>query len=270
MRGSFFAQALCGAASVTALAVPGQVQETAELVDLSIFQPHPFPLTSPAAAAAMAGKDNAASTPATAHPLNSPHVNAASSGSCTNPAVHYEWRDLTPVHRSEYIAASKCLFGKPSKSGLAGARNRYEDLQAVHQHMTKTIHGVGQFLPWHRYFMHAHEYLLRTECGYTGPMTWWDETKDAGHFSTAPMFTSAYFGSAPVKTSSGQGTCITNGAFANTELYIGPGQTVNSEHCLSRAVNEGLSKDITMSFVNSCNSHENFTDMWKCSYTGYV
>lgn len=26
----------------------------------------------------------------------------------------------------------------------------------------------GQFLPWHRYYMYLHEYLLRTECNYTG------------------------------------------------------------------------------------------------------
>jgi hypothetical protein len=26
----------------------------------------------------------------------------------------------------------------------------------------------GQFLPWHRYYMHIYETLLRDECGYTG------------------------------------------------------------------------------------------------------
>jgi tyrosinase len=30
------------------------------------------------------------------------------------------------------------------------------------------VHGVAQFLPWHRYFIHVYETALKTKCGYTG------------------------------------------------------------------------------------------------------
>ena len=92
----------------------------------------------------------------------------------------------------------------------AGAKSRYDDLVAVHFQMTETIHGVAQFLLWHRYYLHLFEDLLRSEGGLTGPLPWWDETRDAGHFSKAPMFTSEYIGSAPL-ANNGQGFCVTDG-----------------------------------------------------------
>jgi Common central domain of tyrosinase len=125
---------------------------------------------------------------------------------CSNPPKRVEWRNMQESDRQAYLNAEKCLFSQQGQTGLPGATNRNQDLAAVHQNMTDTIHGVGQFLPWHRYMLYAHEYLLRTECGYSGPMTWWDETKDAGNFANAPLFTSEYFGSAPTTNE-----CITDG-----------------------------------------------------------
>lgn len=49
-----------------------------------------------------------------------------------------------------------------------GAKSRYDDFVAVHINFTLTIHGTGNFLGWHRYFVHAYEQALRNECGYTG------------------------------------------------------------------------------------------------------
>ena len=40
--------------------------------------------------------------------------------------------------------------------GDVGARTRWDDLVAVHFKMTGTIHGVAQFLQWHRYYVHVH------------------------------------------------------------------------------------------------------------------
>jgi tyrosinase len=74
-----------------------------------------------------------------------------------------------------------------------------------------TIHMVGQFLPWHRYYLSVFESVLREECGYTGPMTWWDETRDAGDFEASGLFVAEYFGDAPVKTAAGQGACVSTG-----------------------------------------------------------
>lgn len=282
MRASFLAQALCGAASVSAVAVPNKVIEArsdASHVPLSAFSTHTFPLLNPNVALAQAGENNTANPPV-ALPLQSsgaspkialatPSTKATAASTCTNPSIHYEWRDMSSAHKAAYIKAEVCLHNAPSKLKKNGAKSRYEDLAYVHQQLSATIHNVGIFLPWHRYYMHAHETLLRNECGYTGPMPWWDETKDAGKFHSAPVFTEAYFGHGVLK-SGNSGTCITSGAFKNTNLYIGPGQAANNKHCLSRAVDESLSAVITTSFVNSCNSHDNFTDMWKCSFTGYV
>lgn len=55
----------------------------------------------------------------------------------------------------------------------------------------------------------------------------------SSHLSS--LFTNDYFGSLP-GTTSGTGTCITNGQFANMTCHIGPGSS-NVPHCLSRAVN---------------------------------
>jgi tyrosinase len=71
--------------------------------------------------------------------------------------------------RKSYIKAVKCMFSSPSKSDPAkvpGARNRYDDFVAQHINQTMSIHGTGNFLTWHRYFVWGYEKALREECGY--------------------------------------------------------------------------------------------------------
>jgi len=292
MRTTFLAQLLCGAVGLTSVQAGVIEKRDGPTIDLTPFHTHTFPRLTPEQAkdpdainkiheAEIAkktwiqphekGSAKVAQAIHESFAVGEPKANVesfAAATTCTTPAVHFEWRALTDAHKQQYIAANKCLFGKPSRSGLANAKNRWDDLVAVHQHLSSVIHGVGQFLPWHRYYLKVFETLLRNECGYTGPMTWWDETKDAGNFHNAVLFTNtAYFGHAVLKTASGQGTCITSGAFANTVLDIGPGQG-NGAHCLSRAVDESLSAAITQSFVNQCNSYSNYTDMWKCNFYG--
>ncbi|KAL7275944.1 hypothetical protein RUND412_001101 [Rhizina undulata] len=58
----------------------------------------------------------------------------------------------------------------------------YDDLVGVHQMQASWVHNGGWFLPFHRYYMQTHEYLLRTECVYKGTQPYWDESRDAGHF----------------------------------------------------------------------------------------
>jgi Common central domain of tyrosinase len=132
---------------------------------------------------------------------------AAPAGSCASLQTHYEWNNLTPQHKTQFLSAIKCLYTKPPRSGLPGVQNRWDDLAAIHQHMSPIIHNVGQFLPWHRYFLKIFENELRGTCGYTGPMTWWDETKDAGHFQSSPLATQQYFGHLP----DGPAVCIISG-----------------------------------------------------------
>ena len=84
---------------------------------------------------------------------------------------------------------------KPSKQHLRGSRTIFDDFQSAHALKTEIAHFVvcfrtstevpmraerasyltlptfptikGQFLPFHRLFLHAHEKALETECGYT-------------------------------------------------------------------------------------------------------
>lgn len=72
--------------------------------------------------------------------------------------------------RRDYVRSVQCLFGSPSKLTQSGwaTKTRYDDFVAVHVNMTRTIHNTGNFLGWHRYYVHAYETALRDECGYQG------------------------------------------------------------------------------------------------------
>ncbi|ETS85044.1 hypothetical protein PFICI_03069 [Pestalotiopsis fici W106-1] len=195
---------------------------------------------------------------------NATAVKAAAAGNCTSPATRVEWRSLSDADKLAFVGAIKCLMNLPPSGAYssAGSTSRYEDLVAVHSIMTDSIHMVAQFLPWHRYYVHVFESMLRDECSYAGPMTWWNEPLDAGHFSTSPVFGADTFGSAPLKTSDNQGTCIDDGAFSNLTLHIG------GERCLSRAVDETATTQCSTDFVNSCNSNNKYSDMESCSEFG--
>lgn len=53
-----------------------------------------------------------------------------------------EWTNMKPCEKRAYFDAEKCLWALDSTSGLAGATTRYEDLVALHQTLTPTIHAV--------------------------------------------------------------------------------------------------------------------------------
>ncbi|KAF3008595.1 hypothetical protein E8E13_007659 [Curvularia kusanoi] len=92
---------------------------------------------------------------------------------CTleNAAVRREWSFLTKAEKLNYLEA-------------AGAKSRYDDFVVTHILQTLNIHGTGNFLAWHRYYIWAYEQALRNECGYQGyqpyySWPWWanDPTK---------------------------------------------------------------------------------------------
>lgn len=168
----------------------------ADAANLGVFQPAPDNAT---AKASSGGKTTSGA-----------HSDFGAAATCTNPAIRVEWRSMTEDDKSSFISAIKCLLNIPSAgSQYPGSQSRYEDLVSVHQQMTNDIHMVGQFLPWHRYYLSIYESMLRQECQYGGAMPWWDETKDAGNFAASPLFTDEYFGVIPMKTQDGQGTCVT-------------------------------------------------------------
>jgi len=187
-------------------------------------------------------------------------------GTCTEPAIHVEWRDMSDDDKNSFVGAVKCLLGKPSAgTQYSGSQSRYEDLVSVHQQMTGSIHMVGQFLPWHRYYLSIYESILREECQYGGPMPWWDESKDATDFTVSPLFTDQWFGPIPVKGPSGEETCLGTG-FPIT-LHIGPGSSL-TDRCLSRALDSSLTSQCTADFANYCNSYTDYASMESCTEEG--
>jgi tyrosinase len=75
---------------------------------------------------------------------------------------------LTNAEKKAYLDAELCLMNTPAELDLRGARTVFDELQSIHVNIAQIAHFVGAFLPFHRYFMWAHEYKLETVCGYTG------------------------------------------------------------------------------------------------------
>lgn len=194
-------------------------------------------------------------------------ASAASAACSSNPSVRYEWRDYPDTDRVAFIAAIKCLMGKPPSGKFAPATNRYEDLARLHQQFMPNIHGNAKFLIWHRYYVWTFEQVLRKECGFNRNMPWWDETKDAGKFSQSSMFTDSRFFGSMTGNANGSPKCVTGGAFSGMTCHIGPGNS-NQNHCLSRAGDGSLTSQVNQNFVNTCNARTSYADMASCSEYG--
>ncbi|RYP01453.1 hypothetical protein DL763_000116 [Monosporascus cannonballus] len=200
-------------------------------------------------------------------PTNPPANGTENTVGCTNPEVLVEWRNMKTADKKSFVTAIRCLMDKPP-TGLTGvAKSRYEELVWAHQTQASNIHMSSIFLPWHRYYTNVFHRLLREECGYTAPIPWWDETKDTGNFAASGLFTADYFGSMPEVTRTGMGTCITDGAFADKRLNIGPGFS-NRDHCLSRGEDRSMTRHVSKAYVDTCVSRTAYDDMRTCVESG--
>ncbi|KAK8037835.1 Di-copper centre-containing protein [Apiospora marii] len=101
-----------------------------------------------------------------------------------------DWEHMSVPMRASYVQAVQCLFDSPSKLTQYGwpTKSRYDDFVAVHVNMTTTIHNTGNFLGWHRYFVHAYETILRDECGYTGYAPYWNWFAHRDDVTKSPVF----------------------------------------------------------------------------------
>lgn len=102
------------------------------------------------------------------------------STSCTAETmrVRKEWRNMSPAEKTAFLTAETCLMALPAQTTLDGVTSRWSDLQSLHRALQNTtidgvyvedvIHNVGQFLPWHRLFMHAHEHGKSSLLGVSG------------------------------------------------------------------------------------------------------
>lgn len=158
---------------------------------------------------------------------------------------------------------------KPSSntSRFPGSRSLYEDLSSLHQQVAPQFHQSGKFLVFHRFYLSVFERLLRNQCAYNGPMIWWDETKDAGNFAKAPMFTKRWFGEMPAAIN-GRGVCIESG-FGSYEPNIGPSSAINNPHCLSRALDDKVTTNCGKRAVDSCRNAKNYDTFRQCAEMTY-
>jgi tyrosinase len=138
---------------------------------------------------------------------------------------------------------------KLPKAQYPGANSRYDDFVIVHMNQTLSIHGTGNFLVWHRYYVWAWENVMRTECGYKGTQPYWDYGRWADDPLSSPIFdgsdTSMGGNGAAVQRTGGAagggggfgfgfgggaggappgtgGGCISTGPFKNMTVYLGP------------------------------------------------
>ncbi|KAF8710644.1 Common central domain of tyrosinase, partial [Rhizoctonia solani] len=129
---------------------------------------------------------------------------------CASPVTYVEWRSLPQAQRNSFHNAVKCL-------------------------RTKGVHYVANFLPWHRWFLHLRRLDL-ADCGYTGPVPYWDWTIDSGKLATSDIWD-------PVSGFGGNGNsrtrCVENGPYASPGFQL----TYPSRHCLARRFNNGNIRD---------------------------
>ncbi|KAI2627026.1 Di-copper centre-containing protein [Hypomontagnella submonticulosa] len=179
---------------------------------------------------------------------------------CTVRSQRVPWTNLTRSEKLEYIDGDLCLMSTPAKSGIPGAKTRWDELQYAHIVQTEYVHGVGAFLPFHRYFVTVHEHLLRTECNYTGPLPYWDEPSDVGNINGSAIFdVEVGFGG----NGTGAKSCIVDGPFANLTLRFKEDMTV-SNYCISRYLNDRAFSAAAQEFVDMCLEREKYTDAWNC------
>ncbi|KAF4548008.1 Tyrosinase-like protein 4 [Elsinoe fawcettii] len=155
-----------------------------------------------------------------------------------------EWHTLSSSDKKAYLNAVKCLMKKPSRmtATAPGAKSRYDDFVAVHIQNTLSIHGTGNFLSWHRYFLQAYESALRDECGYKDAHPYLNWGKLASAPLKSPLFDgsdTSIGGDGKFKEHAGAqipspalpfitlppgtgGDCITTGPFKDMEVRLGP------------------------------------------------
>lgn len=163
-------------------------------------------------------------------------------------------RSLSTQEKTDYINAVKCIMAKPALTPAfpnTGVISRYDDLVYTHIQQTNSVHYVGHFLAWHRYFTATYEKMLRSECGYQGAQPYWDWTLDtpAASYVNSPVFdpVTGFGGNGPFEPSDPNGWfevpgrtgggCVSDGPWAGLSdvVHLGPGANVEyNPQCLRR------------------------------------
>ncbi|TFK17914.1 Di-copper centre-containing protein [Coprinopsis marcescibilis] len=208
----------------------------------------------------------------------SPDETTVGRAKCNTLQIRKEWRDISVEDRKDYVRAVKCLMNTPSSSPREGVKSRFDEFQGSHIDLTDEVHQVGHFLAWHRHYLTLYDKALREECGYRGPGTYWDWTRDAdgpGLMRDSPIFDpetgfggngvpGTYtpppaapgnpgfpgFPGLPPGGGFGNQGCVGTGPFKNVTINLGPGRNIGA-HCLVRGINEPMKQSVTSANVRT-------------------
>ncbi|CAG9983394.1 unnamed protein product [Clonostachys byssicola] len=176
---------------------------------------------------------------------------------CSTPTERKAWNAMTDTEKSAYIEAELCLMNSTAKAGIDGALNRWDELDWAHITQSNVIHNVGAFLPWHRYFVRVHEYLLQSECGYEGGQPYWNETIDMDDLAGSEIFD-------PDTGFGGEGgDCVTDGPFVNLTLHMSSNSTSDS-YCLSRSLNSNGFQTGAQEYIDECYNTDTYEEAFEC------
>ncbi|PPR08304.1 hypothetical protein CVT24_000763 [Panaeolus cyanescens] len=196
---------------------------------------------------------------------------------CPSLIERREWRTLDDDEKANYINAVLCLQSlPPADKTNTVAKSRFDEFQGVHISSADSVHLVGQFLPWHRYYLLRYETALREECYYEGGTPYWDWTIEADSedsLLSAPVFDAeSGFGGegvpgtyTPPDDPTGENRifpeafhgCVQDGPFANLTLHYGPGKYI-TDHCLTRGVNDTMKEFLNSAAVANATAQPNF------------
>ncbi|CAI4212657.1 unnamed protein product [Parascedosporium putredinis] len=182
------------------------------------------------------------------------------SETCSSVKKRRAWHTLSDDEKRAYLDAEVCLMNTPSTSDLRGSKSKFDDFQAIHVLQSEIAHFVGQFLPFHRLFVYAHEQALEAECGYTEGQPYWAEEVDAGAFSKSVIFDAdlGFGGDGAPDTQ-----CIQDGPFADYMNPLGPGYTIE-DHCIQRQISDRASNSAQESVLENCRNKTTFMEFWPC------
>ena len=102
---------------------------------------------------------------------------------------------------------------------------------------------------------------MRNECGYKGPMAYWDETADAANLRASGVFDpKTGFGG----DGSGVSRCITDGPFVNITLRFASDLTTKVNYCLTRNMSECFITGAAKASIDACMVKKGFEEAWHC------
>jgi len=124
----------------------------------------------------------------------------AAAGQCTHPVVRKEWRKLLAHEKAEWIRAVNCLSHLSHDDALTPtvkptdivavntSGSYYDDIVYMHMDLNHVIHWTGLFLPWHRWYVHFFESVLKSKCDFAGVTPYWNWSIDAGDVYGSTFF----------------------------------------------------------------------------------